>query len=132
VLATVIAVRLLWTFAYDTALRISMRNKVAVERRAHRARRLDRRLVGHARHRDLATALALPEAFPYRDFIQLAAFMVVLGTLLVHGLTLRPLLERVDLPVGGVVDGEIWRRDRRHFPRPWNGLTGLKAGRPAD
>lgn len=40
----------------------------------------------------LAAAFALPENFPARDIILLTAFAVVLGTLLVQGLTLRPLI----------------------------------------
>ncbi len=37
----------------------------------------------------LAAAFALPESFPSRDIILFAAFAVVLGTLVVQGLTLR-------------------------------------------
>ena len=52
----------------------------------------------------LAAALALPSAFPYRDLILLTAFSVVLGTLVIQGLTLKPLLRALDLhdddPVG--------------------------------
>ena len=52
----------------------------------------------------LAAALALPAAFPYRDLIVLTAFAVVLGTLAIQGLTLKPLLRALDLqdedPVG--------------------------------
>src|SRR4029077_19564887 len=52
----------------------------------------------------LAAALALPEAFPFRDLIVLTAFAVVLGTLALQGLTLGPLLRVLDLhdddPVG--------------------------------
>ena len=52
----------------------------------------------------LAAAMALPSAFPYRDLIVLTAFSVVLGTLAIHGLTLKPLLRALDLhdddPVG--------------------------------
>jgi Na+/H+ antiporter len=52
----------------------------------------------------LAAALALPSAFPYRDLIVLTAFSVVVGTLAIHGLTLKPLLRALDLhdddPVG--------------------------------
>jgi CPA1 family monovalent cation:H+ antiporter len=52
----------------------------------------------------LAAALALPSGFPYRDLIVVAAFSVVLGTLVVQGSTLKPLLRvlRVhdDDPVG--------------------------------
>jgi NhaP-type Na+/H+ or K+/H+ antiporter len=52
----------------------------------------------------LAAAMALPSAFPYRDLIVLTAFSVVLGTLAIQGLTLKPLLRALDLhdddPVG--------------------------------
>jgi CPA1 family monovalent cation:H+ antiporter len=40
----------------------------------------------------LAAALALPGAFPHRDLIVLSAFFVVLGTLVIQGLTLKPLI----------------------------------------
>jgi CPA1 family monovalent cation:H+ antiporter len=52
----------------------------------------------------LAAAMALPSAFPHRDLIVLTAFAVVLGTLVIQGLTLKPLLRVLDLrdddPVG--------------------------------
>jgi len=52
----------------------------------------------------LAAALALPAPFPYRDLIVLTAFSVVLGTLVIQGLTIKPLLRALDLhdddPVG--------------------------------
>ena len=52
----------------------------------------------------LAAAMALPSAFPYRDLIVLTAFSVVLGTLVIQGLTLKPLLRALGLhdddPVG--------------------------------
>jgi monovalent cation/hydrogen antiporter len=48
--------------------------------------------------------LALPPEFPYRDLIVLTAFSVVLGTLVIQGLTLKPLLRALNLhdddPVG--------------------------------
>jgi NhaP-type Na+/H+ or K+/H+ antiporter len=40
----------------------------------------------------LATALALPQEFPSRDVIVLSAFIVVLGTLILQGFTMRPLI----------------------------------------
>jgi CPA1 family monovalent cation:H+ antiporter len=58
----------------------------------------------------LAAALALPTGdapFPYRDLIVVAAFGVVLGTLVVQGLTLRPLLLRLGLKDDGTVDREV-------------------------
>jgi monovalent cation/hydrogen antiporter len=52
----------------------------------------------------LAAAMALPSAFPSRDLIVLTAFSVVLGTLAIQGLTLKPLLRALNLhdddPVG--------------------------------
>src|SRR5262245_25792308 len=55
----------------------------------------------------LAAALALPIAFPYRDLILVAAFGVVLGTLVLQGLTLRPLLLRLGLEDDGTVGREV-------------------------
>ena len=61
----------------------------------------------------LAAALALPIAgrdgapFPYRDLILVTAFGVVLGTLVVQGLTLRPLMLRLHLEEDDSVDREV-------------------------
>jgi CPA1 family monovalent cation:H+ antiporter len=55
----------------------------------------------------LAAALALPAGFPARDLIVLTAFFVVLGTLLVHGLTLKALLRAFDLHDGDPVAREV-------------------------
>jgi len=55
----------------------------------------------------LAAAMALPAGFPYRDFIQLTAFVVVLGTLVIQGLSLRPLLKLVRLPADDTVQREL-------------------------
>ena len=61
----------------------------------------------------LAAALALPTGgagsapFPYRDLILLTAFGVVLGTLVLQGLTLRPLLLRLRLEDDGSVEREV-------------------------
>jgi Na+/H+ antiporter len=60
----------------------------------------------------LAAALALPDgsagtAFPYRDLIVLCAFSVVLTTLVVQGMTLRPLLVWLGLKDDGSVDREL-------------------------
>ena len=60
----------------------------------------------------LAAALALPdgspsEAFPYRDLVILCAFCVVLFTLVVQGMTLRPLLSLLKLKDDGSVQREV-------------------------
>jgi monovalent cation/hydrogen antiporter len=61
----------------------------------------------------LAAALALPTGeeggapFPYRDLILFTAFGVVLGTLVLQGMTLRPLMTRLGLRDDGAVDREV-------------------------
>ena len=57
----------------------------------------------------LAAALALPAAFPFRDLIVLTAFSVVLGTLAIQGLTLKPLLRALDLHDDDPVGREVRR-----------------------
>src|SRR6266581_3031281 len=57
----------------------------------------------------LATAFALPSGFPGRDLIVLCAFCVVLGTLVIQGFTLRPLLDRLGFEADGGVGREISR-----------------------
>src|SRR5204862_8177353 len=45
--------------------------------------------------------------FPDRDLIQLTAFVVVLGTLVLQGLTLRPLLLFLGLPKDSIIADEL-------------------------
>ena len=61
----------------------------------------------------LAAALALPAAFPYRDLIVFVAFSVVVGTLVIQGLTLKPLLRFLDLHDDDPVGREV-RAAREH------------------
>jgi monovalent cation/hydrogen antiporter len=55
----------------------------------------------------LAAALALPTEFPFRDLILTTAFGVTLGTLVLQGLTVRPLLRRLGIEDDGSVDREV-------------------------
>jgi len=55
----------------------------------------------------LAAALALPVRFPHRDLILVTAFGVVLGTLVLQGMTLRPLLNLLRLEDDGEVEREV-------------------------
>lgn len=61
----------------------------------------------------LAAALALPTGrdgsvpFPHRDLILFTAFAVVLGTLVVQGMSLRPLMARLSLDEDGAVEDEV-------------------------
>jgi monovalent cation/hydrogen antiporter len=100
VLATVILVRIVWCMSYNAALRA----KIA-RYGFHPPRPMLRPSVGSGLVISwtgmrgiitLAAAFALPEGFPYRDLILLTAFCVVLGTMAIQGLTLRPLIERLN------------------------------------
>jgi len=70
----------------------------------------------------LAAAFAIPETlpdgapFPYRDLILLCAFAVVLGTLVLQGLTMKPLIRRMGLTDDDPVGREI-RLGRTHAYR---------------
>ncbi len=55
----------------------------------------------------LATAYALPNAFPHRDLALLCAFTVVVGTLVLQGVTLRPLIQLLGLTGDGTVEREV-------------------------
>ena len=55
----------------------------------------------------LAAALALPAGFPQRDLVLFTAFGVVLGTLVIQGLTLRPLMRWLGLEQDDEVEREV-------------------------
>lgn len=55
----------------------------------------------------LAAAYALPANFPERDLIQFVVFVVVIGTLVVQGLTLGPLMRLLRMGDDGVLDRDI-------------------------
>ena len=108
VLVTVIVVRFAWHMSFNAVVRWQHR-----QRGFHPPRPMLRPTIGSGLIISwsgmrgivtLAAAMALPPAFPYRDLIVLTAFSVVLGTLAIQGLTLKPLLRALDLhdedPVG--------------------------------
>ncbi len=77
----------------------------------------------------LAAALALPAGadgapFPYRDLIVLTAFCVVLGTLVLQGLSLRPLLRALDLPADDPVRREVAKARERALQAALESLAG--------
>jgi Na+/H+ antiporter len=113
VLATVIVVRIGWVFAYVTV--VKFKNRVVGFRPARPMLPPTYKgaaIVSWCGMRGivtLAAALALPPGvdrgpFAFRDLIVLTAFAVVLGTLVIQGLTLKLLVRAVDLrdndPVG--------------------------------
>jgi monovalent cation/hydrogen antiporter len=110
VLATVIGVRIAWHMGFNAVIRWRERREGF-----HPPRPMLRPSVGSglviswAGMRGivtLAAALALPAGFPARDLIVLTAFLVVLGTLLIQGLTLKALLRALKLHDGDPVAHE--------------------------
>jgi CPA1 family monovalent cation:H+ antiporter len=55
----------------------------------------------------LATAFALPSGFPHRDLLVLSAFTVVLGSLIIQGLTIGILIKALRLEPDTSLDVEI-------------------------
>jgi Na+/H+ antiporter len=123
VCATVILVRLFWVMAHNRMAQLKLRR---LHHHAHRT--------GEPRGRPmtmptlggglviswcgmrgivtLAAAMALPDgsaatAFPHRDLIVFCAFAVVLVTLVIQGMTLRPLMAWVGLEDDGSVEREV-------------------------
>ena len=113
VLVTVIVVRLAWHMVFNAALRWQDRRLGF-----HPPRPMLRPTVGSGLVISwsgmrgivtLAAALALPAGFPERDLIVFTAFAVVLGTLVLQGLTLKPLLRALRLDDGDPVATEMRR-----------------------
>jgi len=113
VLVVVILARMVWTMVYGTTLRTL---------RAQGLIRPDSTLAvptvrgglviswcGMRGIVTLAAAFALPDDFPYRDLIMLTACSVVLGTLVIQGLTLRPLILALQLKEDNPVAIEVAR-----------------------
>jgi monovalent cation/hydrogen antiporter len=110
VVLTVITVRLVWHMSFNAVIRRRHR-----QFGFHPPRPMLRPTVGSglviswAGMRgivSLAAALALPPPFPYRDLIVLTAFAVVVGTLVIQGLTLKPLMRALNLHDGDPVGRE--------------------------
>lgn len=109
VLVVVIVARLVWVASYVVIIRW-------FSRFGNEDRRRDAPtfggavLVGWCGMRGLVTlvvAIALPANFPGRDPIVLAAFAVVLGTLVLQGMTLKPLLRILNFEKDTTIDREV-------------------------
>jgi CPA1 family monovalent cation:H+ antiporter len=110
--AAVVLVRIVWVFFYSTVVRWILRHFNFPLPVANWRGFLVVCWCGMRGIVTLAAALALPDgsaatAFPYRDLIILCAFSVVLTTLVLQGMTLRPLLLWVGLEDDGQVEREI-------------------------
>ncbi|UVC17430.1 cation:proton antiporter [Mesorhizobium onobrychidis] len=109
VLAVVIVSRLVWVLGCGAIIRWFARFGDAEQRREAPSFR-GGVLIGWCGMRGLVTlvaAFALPADFPGRDPIVLAAFTVVLGTLVLQGMSLKPLLRWLDLDPDVTIDREV-------------------------
>ncbi|MGC4031890.1 MAG: cation:proton antiporter [Tepidisphaeraceae bacterium] len=117
VLVTVIGVRIAWVMSYNYSIRWRIRKFGYKGRRpSFRPTVQSGALLSWCGMRGivtLAAALALPDGrngtieFPYRDLIICCAFATVLGTLLIQGLTIRPLLALLKLKEDCTVEEDI-------------------------
>lgn len=109
VLAVVIVSRLVWVLGCGVVIRALARVGSAEQRRDAPSLR-GGVLIGWCGMRGLVTlvaAFALPHDFPGRDPIVLAAFAVVLGTLVLQGMSLKPLLRLLRLDPDQTVELEV-------------------------
>ena len=95
VFAVIVAVRVVWVFAH--APRTSVKERLVIGWCGMRG------LV------TLATALALPANFPGRELVVFTAFVVTLGTLVVQGLTLGPLIRFLRVGEDASLDARVAR-----------------------
>ena len=118
VLVTAIAARICWVMAYNTFFRLVRIREVDEDGRPTRPTVAGGLVISWAGMRGivtLAAAFALPNTmpdgspFPYRDLILLCAFAVVLGTLVLQGLTLGPLIAALRLESPDPVAAEVRR-----------------------
>jgi CPA1 family monovalent cation:H+ antiporter len=135
VLLTVIVVRIVWAIVYYAMIRGRNRRLVAQQREPYPVPAIGSVLVvGWSGMRGivtLAAALAIPielngAAFPFRDLIVLTAFAVVLGTLIIQGMTLGPLLRTFDLRDDDPVEREIATARERALNAALATLDGIR------
>ncbi len=112
IVATVIVVRIVWIMSYNQAM--ALKNHlfgIRLARKGMSAPTVGTGLLiswcGMRGVVSVAAALALPDGFPKRDLIVLVAFSVTLTTLVLQGLTLRPLIARLKLPPDDMVAVEL-------------------------
>ena len=136
VLVTVIVVRIAWHMSFNAVIRWRDR-RVGF----HPPRPMLRPTVGSGLVISwsgmrgivtLAAALALPADFPFRDLVVLTAFSVVLGTLVIQGLTLKPLLLALDLRDDDPVGHEVGIARERALGAALAELEGRSIAAPAE
>ncbi|KEC74359.1 UNVERIFIED_ORG: CPA1 family monovalent cation:H+ antiporter [Rhizobium esperanzae] len=109
VFVTVIAVRLAWVLLYNRVVTVLAARGYTRQAAPSFATSLIAGWCGMRGLVTLATALALPIDFPDRDIILLSALAVVLGTLVVQGLTLGPLIRFLNFDPDTSLDRDLTR-----------------------
>jgi hypothetical protein len=113
VLLTAVVVRFIWVMGYTAVARWIAQRRSPRDTAGYPSFRVATVIAwcGMRGIVTLAAALALPDGttgrFPYRDLILFTAFCVVLGTLVLQGLTVRPLIRVLKLQDDGTVEREI-------------------------
>ena len=112
VLGVVMLTRIVWVMSYNTVLRFLIARGFHLRQPMTAPTVAGGIVVSWCGMRGivtLAAAFALPESFPYRDLMLLTAFAVVLGSLVIQGLTLRPLIAALRLKDENPVGTEVAR-----------------------
>jgi CPA1 family monovalent cation:H+ antiporter len=128
VLGIVIGVRFAWVMLYGVAVR---QFRAFFEKRVLHSKVPGARvgvLVSWCGMRGLvtlATALALPHEFPGRDVIVLSAFTVVLGTLILQGFTIRPLIALLRIGPDASLDEDVSRARQAMLGAALEVLAGI-------
>jgi Na+/H+ antiporter len=103
IIAAVVGARFAWLFTVPYVIRVIDRRPGQLERRVGPSERIAAAWAGLRGAVTLAAALALPVTtdagapFPERDLLIFLAYVVVLFTVVVQGLTLPPLMRRLDI-----------------------------------
>ena len=109
VLATVILVRFTWVMTYGALVRRFLTRRAAGGPVPPVGISTLVSWCGMRGLVTLATAFALPPQFPQREVIVLSAFTVVLGTLVIQGFTIRPLIAWLRIARDSSLDEEVAR-----------------------
>lgn len=130
VLATVILTRIVWVIGYGVTVK-RVQALFFKRENSDTAMKLKGRLLvswcGMRGIVTLATAFALPVNFPFRDLILLTAFAVVLGTLVIQGVTLRPLIRWLAMDDDDPVSHEVGWARRAAFHASLEAIDGDKS-----
>jgi CPA1 family monovalent cation:H+ antiporter len=109
-LVAVILIRFVWLFVENGAVRLASRLFRRTKFDGATPSTKDSLIMSWCGMRGivtLAAAFALPEHFPHRDLMLLTAFAVVLGTLVLQGVTLRPIIVSLGIAADSPFEDEL-------------------------